>query len=233
MKIHCCRHELKDGSSRSCLKCGCYIDPKTGAFGLKSEKYHDAHMISDLRVHESLRQQASNFAQMEPLKLNPVVSQILEQLVAKFSFKLTTYARAIYMFHHLLKEKPQYQYQQLRYGAVCLYLAVKMTERQDDIPRLGKFIREACKVFEKEEYVAVEEEVFAVMFERIFDVGFFTDFLDYYCVKGLVFSNERQHNVGDVEAKLNESALSFIKSGEFLSYHPERLAALLLHTARQ
>lgn len=78
---------------------------------------------------------------MVPLKLNPVVNQILDQLVTKFSFGLTTYARAIYIFHHLLKERPQFQYQQLRYGTVCLFLAAKMTERQDDIPRLGKFIR--------------------------------------------------------------------------------------------
>lgn len=92
---------------------------------------------------------------MEPVKMNPVINQILEQLVSKFNFSLATFARAMYMFHRILKEKPQLQYQQLRYGAVCLYLSVKMTEAQDDIPSLSKFIRQACKVFERAEYVAL------------------------------------------------------------------------------
>lgn len=44
------------------------------------------------------------------------------------------------------------------------------------------------------------------MFDRIFSVSFFTDFLDYYRVKGLVFSNERQHpnNIPLIESKLHE-----------------------------
>lgn len=78
---------------------------------------------------------------MEPLKVNPVVNQILEQLVPKFNLSLTTFAKAVYMFHHILRDKPQMQYQQLRYGTVCLYLSIKMTEGQSDIPSIGKFIR--------------------------------------------------------------------------------------------
>lgn len=151
--------------------------------------------------------------QTQPVKLNPVVTQILEQLVNKFSFSLTTFARALYIFHQVLREKPQLQYQQLRYGTVCLYLSAKMTESYDDIPRVGKFIRQACKVFEKAEYVAIEEEVFELVYDRIFEVSFFTDILDYYKVKGLVFSNERNVSSSETENKLSELALSYIKSG--------------------
>lgn len=233
MKNNGCRHELKSLESKSCAKCACFMDPRSGVYGLKSPKYNDPNMTDDLRVLEQLRRAAANFVQMEPLKLNPVVNQILEQLVSKFGFGLTTYARAVYMFHHLLKEKPQFQYQQLRYGTVCLYLAAKMTERQEDIPHVGRFIREACKVFEKAEYVTIEEEVFQCVHERIFEVGFFPDLLDYYRVKGVVFSNEQPTDVAQLEAKMSESALSYIRSGEFLAFGQEKLAALILHTSRQ
>jgi hypothetical protein len=82
------------------------------------------------------------------------------------------------MFHHILREKPQLQYQQIRYGTVCLYLAIKMTEGQRHIPSVNRFIRKACKVFEKAEYVGLEEEVFTFVYDKIFEVGFFTEYLD-------------------------------------------------------
>lgn len=201
--------------------------------GLKSDKYRDSNMMNEHRVFEQLRLAASNFAQMKPVKLNPVVTQILEQLVNKFGFSLTTFARALYMFHQLLKEKPQLQFQQLRYGTVCLYLAAKMTESHEDIPRVGKFIRQACKVFEKAEYVAIEEEVFLFIYDKIFEVGFFTDLLDFYRVKGLVFSHERYVTPAEAERRVSDYALSYIKSGEFLCHGQERLAALILHSVRQ
>jgi hypothetical protein len=91
----------------------------------------------------------SAFVLMEPLNLNPIVGQVLEQLVEKYNLSLTTFAKAQYMFYHLLRERPQYQYQQLRYGTVCLYLAAKMTESQSHIPNLRSFGRHACRVFDQ------------------------------------------------------------------------------------
>lgn len=170
---------------------------------------------------------------MEPLKLNPVVNQILEQLVPKFGLSLTTFARAVYMFHHILRERPHMQYQQLRYGTVCLYLAIKMTEGQADIPSISKFTRQACKVFERAEYLALEEEIFAYFYDKIFEVGFFTEYLDFYLTKGVVFSNERQAIPTDIENKIRETAYGYIQSGQFLTVSPQSLAAFILYQARQ
>lgn len=170
-------------------------------------------MISEPIFLSQLLRETSNFQQSQCIKLNPVVTQILEQLVNKFSFNLTTFARALYIFHQVLREKPQLQYQQLRYGTVCLYLAAKMTERYEDIPRVGKFIRQACKVFEKAEYVAIEEEVFEIVYDKVFEVSFFTDLLDYYRVKGVIFTNERIADPSKAETRINELALTYIKSG--------------------
>jgi hypothetical protein len=39
MKNEPCRHTLKSSESRSCLKCGCYMDLRNSVTGLKSPLY--------------------------------------------------------------------------------------------------------------------------------------------------------------------------------------------------
>jgi hypothetical protein len=123
-------------------------------------------------------------------KVNPLVSEIMGQLAEEFKLSLTTLAKGQYIFYHLLKEHPQFHDQQLRYGAVCLYLAAKMTEHLSGIPNVGAFGHRAYKVFEKSEYAKLEEEVFGSLPSTIFEAVYFTEFLEYYQVKGLVLSHE-------------------------------------------
>ena len=74
-----------------------------------------------------LRLSNKNFKQIEPLELNPIVTTFLDQLMKDFDLSLLTFVRSQYMFYHLMNEKPHLQYQQLRYGVACLYLAANMT----------------------------------------------------------------------------------------------------------
>jgi hypothetical protein len=76
-----CRHECIKTENCSCSKCGCHYDSKSGVFGLKSEKYRDPHVINGKIFLNFLNNLASNFQQMEHFKINPVVNQILEQLI--------------------------------------------------------------------------------------------------------------------------------------------------------
>jgi hypothetical protein len=73
-----CRHECLNTESRNCSKCGCHYDPKSGVYGMKSEKYLDSHLIDARIFLNALNNRASNFQQIEAQKVNPVVNQILE-----------------------------------------------------------------------------------------------------------------------------------------------------------
>jgi len=59
--------------------------------------------------------------------------------------------------------------------------------------------------------------VFESVYDKIFEVGFFTEYLDYYMSKGIVFSNERQSNPSEIENKIWKTAYEYIQSGEFLN----------------
>lgn len=64
-------------------------------------------------------------------------------------------------------------------------------------------------------------------------MGFFTEYLDYYLTKGIVFSNERENNLPEIEAKIREMAYSYVQSGQFLHMNQRKLAALILYEVRQ
>ena len=178
MKVEVCqRHRFENGEERSCINCGCYFHPSSAIHGMKTERFCDPYLVNGSAFLRTLQQRANSFVLMEPLKLNPIVGEVLDQLVEKFNLSLTTFAKAQYMFYHLLRERPQYQYQQLRYGTVCLYLAAKMTESQSHLPGIRNFGKHACRVFEQAEYETLEEEVFEYANEKIFEIGFFVEFL--------------------------------------------------------
>lgn len=140
---------------------------------------------------KSLQERAANFTILEDLpKVNPLVSEIMGQLAEQFHLSMTTLAKGQYIFYHLLSQNPQFQDQQLRYGAVCLYLAAKMTERLAGIPNITAFGQKAYKVFEKSEYAVLEEEVFSSLPSNIFEVVYFTEFLEFYEIKGIVLNTE-------------------------------------------
>jgi hypothetical protein len=87
----------------------------------------DPFLLDSQALLGNIQQRAGAFQLMEPARVNPLVSEILGQLAEQFKLSLTTFAKGQYMLYHLLREKPQCQDQQLRYGAVCLYLSAKMT----------------------------------------------------------------------------------------------------------
>lgn len=222
-------------ASRSCRRCGCYCHEERGVYGLKTRRFADPFLLNSRGHLANLQLRAAAFAAVDASRVNPLVSDVVAQLAEHFRLGLTTFAKGQYMLFHLLHERPEFQDQQLRYGAVCLYLSAKMTESQSAIPNLGRYCQQAHRIFEKHEYAALEEQVLEHVYERIFSVGFFTEFLEHYLVKGVVLSDERVDPalLPEVEARVLGAALNYIRTGEFLVHPQEKLAAFVLHQARQ
>lgn len=59
------------------------------------------------------------------------------------------------------------------------------------------------------------------------------EFLEFYQIKGVVLSHERQTALRDIEDKIHTAAKAAIRDGSFMNYPQEKLAALILYRTRQ
>lgn len=107
------------------------------------------------------------------------------------------------------------QRNEIIHAATCLSLAAKRVERESKHINMSAIKNILQSDLTKKDFSNAELNIFKHFGYEL--NGFtFLDFLNYYLMKGGLFSNESFRDAQRFEARVNELAWEYLKSGEFI-----------------
>lgn len=135
----------------------------------------------------------------------------------------------------MVLRKIGYSTNQLLYASVSLYLASKVVERDNAIANLSALRRGGCSYIPKEEYAQAEKAILHLS-EFNLELDTFVSFVNAYLWMGVLFSDEGQFDSQQLAA-FEQSVLAkcsgYVRSGKYVQYPPERLAAYVIYSSRK
>lgn len=202
---------------------------------LKSEAYGSGECPSWRKVLNSLRKRIRRFTSVDEQFINPTLNEFVAGIVARLKLSQETHALGLYIYYSVVLRKLGYSSNQLLYASVSLYLASKVIERDSTLVNLTVLKKAACSYIPKEDYKHAEKTVLQLLDFNL-ELDTFVSYVNVYLWRGVLFNDEGQFDGQELmafEQSILAKCSSCIRSGKFLQYRPDRLAAFIIFTARK
>jgi hypothetical protein len=202
---------------------------------LKSEGYGFGECPSWRRVLRSLRKRCQRFVPVDGHLINQTLNEFVSGIVARLKLSIETYALGLYIYYSVVLRKLGYSSNQLLYASVSLYLASKVVEKDSAIVNLTALKKAACSYIPKEEYTRAEKTILQLLDFNL-ELDTFVSFVNVYLWRGVLYSDEGQfdcHQLSAFEQGVLTRCSGYVRSGKYLQFQPERLAAYVVFAARK